>query len=243
MIAHHFRDTETFLRRAAWRAMLHDTPSRLNPAFQARTERDSLDDWARVMAEMMRPPAAKGGGFYVGYTRVSGQTSLLTPRHHALRELSGYIRLIEGYGTFSASRIHWPKSVRLDRAEAMAFAIWVKGYAIVNYVIGARVGPMEPAILEALRFINAGAGPEGDGVLKRRGPPSDGPSLQWTPLLSPSGHGGVQWRRRGGRFLPSSNEKDGCAASEQRAAGDAGGSRSGHFAIDVAELASGGSRR
>lgn len=135
MIAYHFGDSTSFLRHAIWRTMLHDVPKLLDPAISAETMRDDLDDWVSVMEGMVGSAAERGKpGFYLGYTRITGQAALLCRRQPELIPLIRHLRIIEGTGTYRSSRMYWPQSIRFDETHAAAFGIWIKGVAILDSV-------------------------------------------------------------------------------------------------------------
>lgn len=72
--------------------------------------------------------------------------------------------------------------------------------------------------------------------------PGDGPSMHWTPLLSLWSMAVFNAEYEEGVFSRVQT-RGGRAAGKQQSAFDAGGNRGGHLAVDVAELANGGSRR
>jgi AcrR family transcriptional regulator len=156
MIAYHFGGSSNFLCKAIWRAMLHDVPKLLDPAIQAESRRDEIDDWAAVAMGMVQPGVGDNEpGFYLGYTRITGQAALLAARQPELIPLIRHLRIIEGTGTYRASRLYWPNSTSFDEAHAMAFGIWIKGAAMLNYVLQVDNERCRQALLRAAKFFAA----------------------------------------------------------------------------------------
>lgn len=138
MIAYHFGSSAHFLQRAVWRAMLHEIPQLLDPAMKAKSGRDDHDDWLDVMDSMVRPASGHNApGFYLGFTRITGQAALLARRQPALHPLIRHLRIIDGSGTFRATRLNWPLTTRFSERTAPPFALWLKGMALINAMLGA----------------------------------------------------------------------------------------------------------
>ncbi|MFW2828932.1 TetR/AcrR family transcriptional regulator [Sphingomonas sp. ID0503] len=153
MIAYNFGNSATFLQKAIWRAMLHEIPGSLDPAIRAETRRDDLDDWAGVMTSMVEPAAAgKQPGFYLGYTRITGQAALLSARRKDLVPLIRHLRIIDGTGTYRACQLYWPAATDFGPAEARAFGIWIKGASISNNIVKAERTLIASTVKRAAEF-------------------------------------------------------------------------------------------
>jgi AcrR family transcriptional regulator len=132
MIIYHFGDMEQFTVEAIWHALLNGLPAYLDDSNPARPVRQTDEEWPNVLAKTL---VSSGGGacasgFYIGYSRIVGQTCLRARHHPNLVTLVRYLRLIEGSGMHHASQTSWPPTLALDRGRATVIAIWIKGWAM-----------------------------------------------------------------------------------------------------------------
>jgi AcrR family transcriptional regulator len=133
MIVYHFGDMDRFMCDVIWRAFRQDLPAEYDPNMQSIDRTDTIDEWARMVASLIKPRDGDAPpGFYMGISRIAGQASLLVRRHENLRPQINQLRSIEGFGTHRASQKFWPKSTNFDLRHATAFGIWIKGQAILN---------------------------------------------------------------------------------------------------------------
>lgn len=128
LVNYHWGDFASFTRDAIWRALLHGLPRMLS---QAGDTSLSGDEWQVQLDAAIRP----GGGFYVNYARILGQLGMEAARAPQYVPLLAWLRAIEGTGIHSASHTAWPSRLRLGRPVATAFALWIKGRAILNEAI------------------------------------------------------------------------------------------------------------
>jgi AcrR family transcriptional regulator len=136
MIIYHFGSMAALENQAIWRAMAIGVPDATNPeADPANTS--TLSKWAAIMSDTILPAGdTRKAGFYCGYARMTGEVALLSRRKPELRPLIEHLRTMEGWASFGASQTIWKGVVDLTRNQATAFAIWVKGQAIMNEVFG-----------------------------------------------------------------------------------------------------------
>lgn len=131
-IVYHFGDFAALRRQAIVDVLLSSIPDMLNPQ-QPITPPTPPAEWTDPLCEAVRPAGpGQSAGFYVNYARVLGQACLLAKRDPVLRSLTLQLRAIEGAGIIRLSQAAWPDALRLERDGATAFAIWIKGHAIVN---------------------------------------------------------------------------------------------------------------
>lgn len=136
-IVYHFGDFATFRRQAIVEVLMRGLPAGLDPKQPAGAGAGASADWMDDLHKAATPHALnQPAGFYVNYARVLGQACLLAKRDATLRPLALRLRAIEGAGIFHLSQSQWPEPLRLDRDGATAFAIWIKGHAIVNEALG-----------------------------------------------------------------------------------------------------------
>ncbi|MDQ1229711.1 TetR/AcrR family transcriptional regulator [Sphingomonas sp. SORGH_AS_0879] len=128
MIVYHFGNTERFAEQAIWAALLQKLPSTLDYEAAVVGERQDPAKWSTGLLRMLG--IGNADAFYVGYARIVGQTCLLARNNPAFVPLVRHLRILEGAGIHHASRTEWPASFELTRAQAAAFAIWIKGFAL-----------------------------------------------------------------------------------------------------------------
>lgn len=141
MIVYHFGDMHTFAQEAIWRALLHRLPHEFDPEKSVIDRAEDRSHWARRMADMIcpAPDGAGDAGFYVGYSRLTGQATLLASHQPELTPLVYHLRCLEGFGTYRLRDVIWPKtSAEVGYIEAAAFGMWIKGEAVVNEAIRSR---------------------------------------------------------------------------------------------------------
>ncbi len=131
-IVYHFGDFANLRRQAITAVLMQGLPAALNPLEPAGPQ-DATQDWSHALHAAVTPGGGgEAAGFYVNYARVLGQACLLAKRDATLRPLILQLRAIEGSGIFRLSEAAWPAALRLERDGAEAFAIWIKGRAILN---------------------------------------------------------------------------------------------------------------
>lgn len=147
LIIYHYGDVASFTKAAIWRAMIEGLPRSLDATASAEPPRS--DGW-RDELERATHPAGNGtpAGFYVNYARILGQLGLSASRDPDLLPLVLQLRAIEGVGIHRASHATWPPALRLGRANAAAFAIWIKGRAILNEALDP-IGEAAETVAEA----------------------------------------------------------------------------------------------
>lgn len=135
MIIYHFGDMASFTNAAIWHALMQGLPSYLGPDRLPHAPRQSMAEWTASLEQTVSRSTA-GPGYYIAYARIVGQTCLLARRDQSLVPLVRYLRAIEGMGVHGASQHSWPESLRMGRANGCGFAIWIKGFAILNESLG-----------------------------------------------------------------------------------------------------------
>lgn len=132
-ISYHFGSMEAFVDEAIWRALLTDIPAELDPTKTIDGKAMRMEDWLGVLSHHLR--RAEGGqpaGFYTTYARITAQTCLMVHGRPSLKPLVAFLRELDGWGTYRASRHLAPSILDIDRDQASAFAIWIKGLATVS---------------------------------------------------------------------------------------------------------------
>lgn len=136
IIAYHFGGTSNFRNQATWRAMIHKVADPLNP-YSSKARPGTLEDWAQGMADAISPSDGTGdNGFYVSFARAIGEVALLSRREPELIPLVEHLRILDGTASYEAGRGIWKGIVPLRRAQASAFAMWMKGRAVLNTAFG-----------------------------------------------------------------------------------------------------------
>jgi AcrR family transcriptional regulator len=149
MIIYHFGDMATFTTAAIWQALMQGLPAYLQRDETRGATLATMEDWAASLGKTVsRSASGPSAGFYIGYARIVGQVCLLARREPALVPLVRYLRAIEGSGVHRASQFSWPEALRMGRANAGGFAIWIKGFAILNEAL-ARDGGEPAALIDA----------------------------------------------------------------------------------------------
>ncbi|WP_374414866.1 TetR/AcrR family transcriptional regulator [Novosphingobium colocasiae] len=132
MIAYHFKDMKTFKNEAIWQALVEDLPSEFDPASMVSLPR-TLPEWVEFLdATLVAPPGSSVGGFYVSYSRMTCETSLLARSDRSLVPLVTYLREIDGWGTYRLSRNIASLAGGVQREHAAAFAVWLKAEALLR---------------------------------------------------------------------------------------------------------------
>ena len=146
-ITYHFGDMERFIDEAIWSALLRGIPRELDPASTLDNAPGTMEQWLGRLVGLLHPrrPDAEAG-FYTNFARITGEMCLLVASRPALRPLAHHLRALEGWGTHRASRHLTDPSLAIRRDHAAAFAIWIKGEAILRNC-GAVDGPITAAML------------------------------------------------------------------------------------------------
>jgi AcrR family transcriptional regulator len=133
LIVYHYGDFAAFVRAAIWRAIMQGLPRYLDLAQAGANDRSGDAAWLVDLADSTRPADEQApAGFYVRYARTLGHLGLLAQRQTEFLPLLLQLRAIEGMGIHPASQSRWPDRYRLGIAGAAAFAIWMKGRALLN---------------------------------------------------------------------------------------------------------------
>jgi AcrR family transcriptional regulator len=148
-VAYYFKDMKSFRNRAIWRALVSGIPSQLNPErFPVEQPRD-LRQWLETLEDLLvLGEAGRPAGFYIGFTRLTGQACLLSRHDPSLLPLIAYLRELEGWGTYRVSRNIPALASLIGRDHAAAFGMWIKAEALLR-----RAGLTVPtAGMERLEF-------------------------------------------------------------------------------------------
>lgn len=132
-VAYYFNDMKTFRQQAIWRALVVGIPRQLNPESSAVEQPRDLDAWLDMIDDLLSvDPETRDGGFYVSFARLTGQACLLSCQDPSLRPLVAYLRALEGWGTWRATRAIPVLADKIAREHAAAFAMWIKADAILR---------------------------------------------------------------------------------------------------------------
>ncbi|EZP82944.1 transcriptional regulator BetI [Novosphingobium resinovorum] len=158
IIAYHFGGMSNFRNQAMWRAMIHKVADPLNP-YSAKDKPLTLEDWAEGMANAISPADGSGdNGFYVSFARTIGEVALLSGREPELLPLVEHLRILDGTASYQAGRGIWAGLVSLRRQQASAFAMWMKGRAVLNTAFGYDRASTRKALIEAVTRLIRPAG-------------------------------------------------------------------------------------
>lgn len=133
MIPYHFKDMRTFTTQAIWHALVQDIPVQLDPDQENEGLPRSLPEWlSNLDALLQSGTAERDAGFYVSFSRLTGEASLMARRNPALLPLIEYLRGLEGWGTYRVGSAIKPLAQRIGRDHAAAFGVWIKAEAILR---------------------------------------------------------------------------------------------------------------
>jgi AcrR family transcriptional regulator len=133
MITYHFNDMKTFTTQAIWRALVQGIPVQLDPDHESEELPRDLPEWLGILDNLLQPgQPGRDAGFYVGFSRLTGEACLMARRNPALLPLIIYLRGLEGWGTYRVSRAIEPLARRIGRDHASAFGIWIKAEAMLR---------------------------------------------------------------------------------------------------------------
>jgi AcrR family transcriptional regulator len=135
MIPYHFNDMKSFTTQAIWQALVQDLPVQLDPDRETESEQlpHNLPEWLVILDSLLRSGTAEHeAGFYVSFSRLTGEASLMAGRNSALLPLIVYLRGLEGWGTYRVSRSIEALAQRIGRDHAAAFGIWIKAEAVLR---------------------------------------------------------------------------------------------------------------
>lgn len=144
MIIYYFGSMVEFETQAIWRAMVQGGyPAATNPnSDQILT--NTMDKWASVMAKTICASHSDAEtGYYCNFARIAGEVSLLSRRRPEMKELIEHLRMLDGSASYGASKTIWRDAVALTRNQAAAFAMWVKGYAVLSNILKYPVSDLE----------------------------------------------------------------------------------------------------
>lgn len=134
-IAYHFKDMKSFRNRAIWRALVSGVPSPLDPERSLAEQLQDLSSWLETLKDLLE--VAEGdrpAGFYIGFARLTAQACLLSRHDRSLLPLIAYLRELEGWGTYRASRSVDRLAGLIGRDHAAAFGVWIKSEALLRRV-------------------------------------------------------------------------------------------------------------
>lgn len=135
MIAYHFGTMAAFRNQAIWRAMLHPIADPSNP-YSHHREVLTLDDWSSLMGDTISPASnGREAGFYVPFSRMIGEIALLSHREPEMEPLAEHLRILDGSASYQTSKTRWHGVLSFQRGQASAFAVWMKGRAVLNEVL------------------------------------------------------------------------------------------------------------
>lgn len=133
MIAYHFNDMKSFTNEAVWQALVSELPGEFDPDMIVSLPK-SLPEWVDFLYNtLLTAPADAHSGFYVSYSRMTGEAALLACNDRSLVPLMMYLREIDGWGTYRLSR-NIPAIAEFSSHEhAAAFAVWIKAEALLHH--------------------------------------------------------------------------------------------------------------
>ncbi|WP_285020567.1 TetR family transcriptional regulator [Novosphingobium sp. fls2-241-R2A-195] len=135
-IAYYFGSMDAFVDEAIWRAMLSDIPPELDPNRTIEGRRLSVQQWLTALNRHLQgADDGEPAGFYCTYARLTVQTCLLARSRPSLKPLVVFLRELDGWGTYRTSRILEATFKPIGRDQASAFAIWIKGSAVINTAV------------------------------------------------------------------------------------------------------------
>lgn len=133
MIAYHFNDMKTFTNEAIWRALVKGIPGEFDPDSLVTLPR-TIPEWVEFLhATLLTPPSETQVGFYVRFSRMTAEASLLACSEHTLVPLMAYLREIDGWGTYRLSRNIPVLARNMHHEHAAAFAVWIKAEALLHH--------------------------------------------------------------------------------------------------------------
>ena len=132
-IAYHFGDMENLRTQAIWHALVIGLPTQFDSDQPSAPPAAGLPEWLKTLDALLDPGTPGGApGFYVGFSRLTGQTCLMATRDPSLVPLVRYLRSLEGWGTFRVFKQMPELADNVGRAHAAAFGLWVKGEALLR---------------------------------------------------------------------------------------------------------------
>jgi AcrR family transcriptional regulator len=133
MISYHFKDMRNFTTQAIWHALVQDIPVQLDPDQENQGLPSNLADWLANLDVLLQSRAPRRDeGFYVSFSRLTGEASLMAGRNPALLPVIQYLRGLEGWGTYRVGRAIEPLAQLIGRDHAAAFGVWIKAEAILR---------------------------------------------------------------------------------------------------------------
>jgi AcrR family transcriptional regulator len=134
MIPYHFNDMKNFTTQAIWHALVQGIPIQLDPDHEKKEELpQNLSEWLGILDQLLQSATPdRDAGFYVSFSRLTGEASLMAGRNPALLPLIVYLRGLEGWGTYRVSRSIESLAQRIGRDHAAAFGVWIKAEAILR---------------------------------------------------------------------------------------------------------------
>ena len=133
IITYHFNDMKTFVTQAIWQALVQGIPVQLNPEHENEQQPSDLQEWLGILDQLLQPRQAdRPAGYYVGFSRLTGEACLMAKRNPALLPLIVYLRGLEGWGTYRVSQAIPSLANRIGRDQAAAFGVWIKAEAMLR---------------------------------------------------------------------------------------------------------------
>lgn len=160
MITYHFNDMKNFVTQAIWRALVQDIPVQLDPDDDQAQQPANLSEWLGILDGLLQPVGPeRDTGFYVSFSRLTGEACLMARRNPALLPLLRYLRGLEGWGTYRVSRSIAALAPHIARDQAAAFGVWIKAEAILRSagLADSRLGPARLSTAANLIFASGQA--------------------------------------------------------------------------------------
>jgi len=159
MIAYHFGNLDAFVNEAIWRALVIDIPNEVNPAIAGGKKQKTMTEWSKFLSTLITrsQTSTKNAGFYINVARITGQASLLAQHRSEILPIIDHLRTFEGSGSYRASKTIWPSTIKIDRAAATGFGIWIKGQAILSEALSLLDKDNRSQLLDAATLLFAEA--------------------------------------------------------------------------------------
>lgn len=153
-ISYHFKDMKEFRKKVIWRALVNDIPGPLDPDAPVSERPKELAEWLARLDAMLQPGSdIYPAGFYIGFSRMTAETCLLSRHDTSLIPLIAYLRALEGWGTYHVSRNIEPLANLIGRDHAAAFGLWIKAEALLRRTDLAGESPGKDRLDFAARMI------------------------------------------------------------------------------------------
>jgi AcrR family transcriptional regulator len=144
MVIYYFGSMAAFESQAIWRAMVQGgVPPSISPSSDPELT-NTLDKWSAVLAKTIcATDGDREPGFYCNFARIAGEVSLLSRRRPEMKSLIEHLRMLDGSASFTAGQTIWRDALTLSRNQASAFAMWMKGHAVLSNVLQYSLSDLE----------------------------------------------------------------------------------------------------